>query len=90
MPRTHRTLYGSRSVSYKANKNRGFAKINDKNSHHSNRIDNIYSNEINFTKFNCKLKRTAKGANSIYSQSSNVPNEYSSKFVFLNNGQSIK
>ena len=63
MPRTHRSLFGSRSVSYKVNKSRNFAKINDRDSHHSNRVTNIYSDEISFTKFNCKLKRTAKGVN---------------------------
>jgi hypothetical protein len=58
MPRTYKKWRGCRSVSYKANKNRGFAKLADRYSHHSVKNINMFKDEIDFVKFDCKVKRT--------------------------------
>jgi len=65
----------SRSVSYKTDHHRGFVKVKDRRSHHSNRNENKNADEISFQNFNCKIKFGREDFFGMYyEQQSSIPN----------------
>jgi hypothetical protein len=55
MARTKKSQW-SRSCHYKRDKERGLQRIEDAAQHNKHKNMNIYADEVNYVKFNCKMK----------------------------------
>jgi hypothetical protein len=76
MGKTYRdVIVHPRSVSYKSDHSRGFAREKDRHSHHSHRNSNIGCDETSYVPFNKDFKREAVFSYSASQQRSNIPND---------------